>query len=389
MAYEFIHGGSGDDELLGGDGWDIIAGGGGDDTLRGQYDDDWLYGEGGDDNLNGGVGNDHLYGGTGFDELHGSYGHDVLYYSGAGIYEGGDGSDTFDAHYSEWQYFGYYPFNPGVGNYADEPAFAAGPLTNEGLLIDLESNVLEERGTGAATEDFYAPGAAPIGSGDTEMRSIEAYNLTDFGDYFAGDNTPDSISGNGGDDIIEGRGGADYIHGGDGSDTVEYGSAGAGVDVDLERGTGLMSDAEGDTYERIENIRGTSFVDALYGNDAANTILGRAGIDFLEGRGGADVLDGGAGEDTVMYTSSAFGVNVNLARTTEQFFGDAAGDILRDIEHVWGSDFGDVLTGDNEANRIEGRDGTDFIDGGFGNDTLFGMQGVDTVRFMSWDPTGL
>src|SRR5262245_53513475 len=311
MANDRIKGNSTGEEILGGDGDDIIAGGGGNDILRGQYDDDLLLGESGDDYLNGGVGNDELYGGSGFDELHGSYGNDILYYSeGAEIFEGGDDYDTFWALTRP----SLVTVNGSItGTVVYDPV-------GYGVRIDIENGVIEDRGTGAATEDYYAPGVLGIGRGDAELNSIEAYELTSQGDYFAGDNTGDEINGNGGNDIIEGRGGADDINGGSGSDTVEYGSSGygtgSGVNVDLERGTGFIGDAEGDTFTSIENIRGSAYMDALYGNDLANTIMGRAGNDFIEGRGGADVLDGGDGEDTVFYLSSPAGVNVDLRRTT-------------------------------------------------------------------------
>jgi hypothetical protein len=59
-------GGSGDDTILGGDGfYDAIFGLGGADSL---------YGLGGDDVLDGGAGDDHLYGGTGADRVVGGVG---------------------------------------------------------------------------------------------------------------------------------------------------------------------------------------------------------------------------------------------------------------------------------------------------------------------------
>jgi serralysin len=149
-----------------------------------------------------------------------------------------------------------------------------------------------------------------------------------------------------------------------------------------------MGHAEGDTYDSIENIRGSGRVDALYGNDEVNTILGRNGDDFIEGRGGADTLDGGEGQDTVLYTSSTVGVSVDLRRETQVSLGDANGDRLRSIEHVDGSGQGDVIVGSSGVNHLNGSNGDDRIDGGFGNDILMGGQNIDTASFESWDPTG-
>jgi Ca2+-binding RTX toxin-like protein len=387
------------DEIRGFDGNDAIAGGEGDDFLRGMRHDDYLYGEEGADELWGGDDNDHLTGGGGFraeglddgfhDILEGQGGDDHLYYAGEDHYDGGTGFDTFSA--GEFGYAGnrnvwfspIEPILPGTDWYG-EPT----PRGPEGIRMDLETGVAERRGTGAATENFYAPGATPIGTGQAEFESVERYELTDFGDYYAGDNTGDQIVGYGGNDIIEGRGGADAIDGGTGSDTVEYGSSAEGVNVDLVRGTGLLGDAEGDTYTSIENIRGSNQLDFLSGDDNANTILGRGGDDRIEGHGGGDVLDGGDGVDTVLYTFSPNGVMVFL-RYENQDFGtsDSINDTLRNIENVTGSAHDDYLQGSDGANELHGSRGDDVIDGAFGNDTLIGGNDpgtTDWVSFQSW-----
>jgi Ca2+-binding RTX toxin-like protein len=375
------------EEFLGGDGNDIIVADSGDDVLKGQNHNDILFGDAGEDTLEGGAGNDELIGGADRDELFGGSGDDTLYFSGEDHYDGDSGYDTFSA-----EGIGYIA----AGGIAWSVTVTRGSL-GSGIRMDLENGVAELRNsTGAATEDFYVEGVLGIGRGDAAFVSIENYELTNFGDYFAGDNSADTIRGLGGNDILEGRGGADEFFGGTGTDTVEYGSAGTGVNVDLERGTGLIGDAEGDTYDSIENIRGTGFVDALYGNDSANSILGRGGDDFLEGRGGGDVLDGGEGADTVLYTSSTRAVTIDLRQELQTGggvngeFDDAAGDRLRNIEHVTGSLHGDSITGNSGVNHLNGSDGDDRVDGGFGNDILIGGAGAfDTVSFVSWDPTGL
>jgi Ca2+-binding RTX toxin-like protein len=376
---DLIRGTDEDDEIRGGGGGDTILGKDGDDNVRGQFDDDTLFGDDGEDLVQGGDDNDRITGGSGgndgfHDILLAGDGNDALYFSGEDQYDGGSGADTFRAE-------ALRALSPNDNG----PVFIIEAPLDQGVRIDMEAGVAVLRGTGAATEDFYLPGGPGIGTGQAEFISIEQYDLTGFGDYFAADNTADEIFGLGGSDILEGRGGGDAIDGGTGSDTIEYGSAGTSVNVDLERGTGLIGDAEGDTYTSIENIRGTRFVDALYGNDGINTIFGREGNDFLEGRGQGDTLDGGDGEDTALYDSSPGGVDVALFRAGAQSFGDAAGDILRDIENVTGSDFGDTLTGSDEANELSGGNGDDTVDGGLGDDVLIGSAGIDTASFERWD----
>jgi Ca2+-binding RTX toxin-like protein len=376
---DLLKGTSEGDEIRGGSGGDTIIGGAGGDNLRGQFDQDDLFGDSGEDLLQGGDGNDRLTGGNGGDDgfhdvLLGGEGNDVLFFAGEDQYDGGDGFDQFNA-------VGFLHIS--ANEDGSGPEFLVEVSLGEGVRIDAERGVAVLRGTGAATEDFYIPGVLGPGLGDAEFIQVERYDLTEFGDYFAADNSADLIFGLGGSDIIEGRGGADEIDGGSGSDTVEYGSSPFGVNVDLERGTGLIGDAEGDTYTSIENIRGTASIDALYGTDQANTILGRAGNDFLEGRGGADVLDGGDDEDTVLYTSSTLGVDVDLERTGGQFGGEAQGDILRDIENVTGSDFDDTLTGNDQNNQLVGGGGDDDLRGDGGEDEMYGGADNDTYRVNS------
>lgn len=103
-----IHGGGGDDFILGFWGNDVIVGGKGNDVLDGSMvrgedgvtgkrfpDNDRLYGNAGNDHLNGDGGRDRLYGGTGRDELLGGTGNDLLK-GGAGrdVLAVGSGDDT-------------------------------------------------------------------------------------------------------------------------------------------------------------------------------------------------------------------------------------------------------------------------------------------------------
>ncbi|WP_445504014.1 calcium-binding protein [Microvirga sp. G4-2] len=76
----------------------ILHGGGGDDTLVGSRGFDILKGDEGNDHLNGGAGDDALYGGTGQDTLWGSFGNDTLYgEDGNDFLAGGeDGDDVLD-----------------------------------------------------------------------------------------------------------------------------------------------------------------------------------------------------------------------------------------------------------------------------------------------------
>ena len=116
-----------------------------------------------------------------------------------------------------------------------------------------------------------------------------------------------------------------------------------------------------------------------------------AATTFLEGGGGADAIDGGADWDTVRYTRSTSGVTVNLA-TNVNTGGDAASDLLYNIEALVGSNYNDTLTGGSGDDTLQGGAGDDTLTGGAGddvmdggtgtgNDTLTGGDGTDTASY--------
>jgi len=88
---------------------------------------------------------------------------------------------------------------------------------------------------------------------------------------------------------------------------------------------------------------------------------------------------GGDGVDLISYLGSTAGVTVNLASTTAQSGGFAAGDTLSGFENLYGSNFADKVTGNDAANSLYGFDGNDTIDGGAGNDIITGGTGADSL----------
>jgi uncharacterized delta-60 repeat protein len=105
-----------------------------------------------------------------------------------------------------------------------------------------------------------------------------------------------------------------------------------------------------------------------------DTINGGAGNDTVGSLGGNDLLDGGTGNDTVTYLTVLAGVHVDLAAGTASSLGvnDPAGighDTIVNIENIIGSNYSDLLTGDDGDNAVTGGGGNDTIDGGEGSDT--------------------
>jgi Ca2+-binding RTX toxin-like protein len=147
----------------------------------------------------------------------------------------------------------------------------------------------------------------------------------------------------------------------------------------------------------------------LGGNDL---IAGYTGDDVINGGTGADVLIGGilvvdilgvgdvdlAGVDTADYSTSAsrvsvlmyetgninislLGVTLQLTGATTGHGGEAEGDSLIGFTNLTGSNFGDYLGGNAEANTLIGGSGDDGLQGAAGADTLNGGAGIDMADY--------
>jgi serralysin len=119
--------------------------------------------------------------------------------------------------------------------------------------------------------------------------------------------------------------------------------------------------------------------DSLSGASGNDTLIGGVGNDWLDGGAGADLMDGGADWDVVSYRSATSGVTVDL--TTNANSGAAAGDTIRNVEVLQGSNANDMLTGIDRGNghgvQLYGEDGDDALIGKGGGDALFGGAGND------------
>ena len=58
---------------------------------------------------------------------------------------------------------------------------------------------------------------------------------------------------------------------------------------------GTASGNGNDTLASIQNVNGSSFADAITGDDNGNALWGRGGNDAIQGKGGDDTVFGGAG----------------------------------------------------------------------------------------------
>jgi hemolysin type calcium-binding protein len=219
------------------------------------------------------------------------------------------------------------------------------------------------------------------------------------GDVITGTSSSDTIDcsgsdhghrmlGLGGDDLLTGSdSGPDLIVPGDGDDTVDGGDGphdvvefGVTAGPVVARPSGAEADGFGNDetaqYAGIEDITGSPHGDTLFGDDGPNALLGMEGDDVLAGLMGADALDGGPGADTASFSGSPRRVVVDLGTGLARGEGP---DTLVSIRNVVGSPFGDLLTGDGGANRLDGGRGSDLIRGLGGADVLLGGHGPDSV----------
>ena len=164
-----------------------------------------------------------------------------------------------------------------------------------------------------------------------------------------------SIIGNGHNNTLVGGDKPDLIQGQDGGDILK---GGGGNDI-IEGGPGA---------------------DMLVGNEGDDSLDGGEDNDIISPGSGTNRVDGGPGTDTVLYSgdvSSGEGINLDLSIGTCVHDGNAQ-DTLSEIENAYGTEYDDILQGDDEDNVLVGQGGSDFLSPGSGYDILNGGNGNDT-----------
>lgn len=316
------------------------------ENVDGSHLDDHISGDDGNNGLNGNEGNDTLIGGANNDRLIGGDGDDSLL-GGEGFDQltGGAGDDTLDG-----------------GEINDRVNFSD---SNQVIYANASSGVNINLQNGVANDGD---------GGQDTLRNINFVTGSVHNDRITGSDTAglfEQFEGGAGDDTIDGG-----IIDEDGlnSNRATYVNAASGVHVDLTAGR-AFNDGHGgtDTLININHLRGGAYADTLSGSDSRQT-------EQFEGRAGNDTIDGRGGLDVVRYDSATTGVVVNLATGTAN---DGLGgrDVLRNIEGVFGSAYGDRLIGGNLANGSGAFDGFEFFRGGAGNDTIDGRTGYDRVDY--------
>jgi len=292
------------------------------DTLYGTSGSNYLRGFGGDDRLeSGGSGNNRLIGDSGNDFLVGGSGNDILH----------GGADNDSASYLE---------------------------ANSGVTVDL----------------LITTGQSTGGGGTDTLTSIERLYGSNFNDNLYGTNGANYLRGYNGSDVLDGRGGNDTMRGDGGNDYYYVRDSGDRVQEFSGGGTdrvfSYLSDYTlGDHVEDARIV--TSNTASLTGNELDN---------FIYVGKGDNVIDAGIGNDSVSYLYGAnSGVTVSLGSNLAQSTNGSGEDQLVSVENLYGSNFDDVLSGNDDANTLQGHNGNDTLNGGDGNDILIGDLGNDLL----------
>jgi Ca2+-binding RTX toxin-like protein len=146
-----------------------------------------------------------------------------------------------------------------------------------------------------------------IGDGDDTLTTDNAFTVPMF-IHSAGIGNSDPIQGGGGNDTFQDdalSNGADVFFGRSGTDTIDYSLRTNPVTVTIPLITIPGPGNDGETGEQddiaigMENIKGGTANDHLFGSVFANAIEGNDGDDTLTGGTGVDTLTGGADNDTL------------------------------------------------------------------------------------------
>ena len=175
------------------------------------------------------------------------------------------------------------------------------------------------------------------------------------------------------------------------------GSAGINVNLQNKTASGLIqwqgidvfngSDGEDLVIGTNDGRTWTIYLDGEFATD--NTYL-LQGFETIQGGTGNDTMAfngvaadpskasrvlGGAGIDTLSFARTPVPVTVSLLAGTTSLFDRGIGQ----FENVIGTDFDDVIEGNNGDNVLTGLIGNDLIRGLGGNDVLLGASGNDTL----------
>lgn len=423
---DILNGGLGNDRLWGGQDDDILHGGEGNDRLQGDHGDDQLFGDAGDDLLYGGAGNDILHGGDGNDNLRAASGDNELYGdAGNDKISGGEGQDTIyggDGHDTIHGWNGNDTIYGGIGKDT-----IAGDNGDDIIFGEDGDDVI-----------YGGEGSDTLHGGEGN----DGFNGHAGEDVINGDAGNDILNGGEGNDTLNGGDDNDYLYGEDGDDTLDGGAGddvlyGAVLTQAPDNIDQIMSDNPGLVYSQITG-NFYQYIAGAFTWDASNTaaqssdIEGQNGylvtitsqeeqdlmVDIVSGyawTGASDInaegtfewLDGPEAGTELSYTgwysgsptsNSDANDHVLLLNDTnnQEWYAytgtynagyviewTGADVITVNLDYYDSSAETNTLNGGSGNDQLFGSEGIDILDGGLDDDLINGGSGIDTVRFQS------
>ncbi|HBJ33206.1 MAG TPA: hypothetical protein DDZ51_00280, partial [Planctomycetaceae bacterium] len=396
-----IYGGPGNDYLVasqtifgsrihGGEGDDVIIGGPGNDTLHGDAGDDVIFGGGLNDTIRGGIGNDILMGEHGRDKLDGGDGDDVIY-----TFVNNDvRADHTHLFQGTWHRLNLPPVVELTKGEIDREITRIGDL-RASLNTSLDQNLiafLNETQTALLRHQEVDGNEADGGPGNDRI-----FGSPFFDKLFGGEDNDqifhvmnaspivrDEIAGNDGIDTY-------WVSGTEGDDLVivflsEGGNGNLNIMIDLDGDGNADMQFDATTINNL-GIRGLGGDDIIYvdfGNQAKINVI----------------VDGGSGNDTILmgrlYEQNADGTTGSLIDVSTLRSRTALRDDLRNgrvsagpgrnarqgIQAkavLYGGSGNDIIVGGLNENIIYGEAGDNILIGGPSDDTFYAREGNDFV----------
>ena len=400
-----------------------IGGTDGNDVINGNSENNFIAGGKNNDSLNGGAGDDTYVftRGDGNDTIYDTAGDDKIQF-GEGIAPNdislkreldkliisikGDNGASDDSITIQ----NFFSVNPEIGNNTVRTiTFADGTVYDLNKILELtplSSTDKDDKLYLTDGNDTFNAGLGNDeiwgGNGDDIIGGNEG------NDVLYGNNGNDTINGNDGNDELHGDGGNDQLFGGDGNDTL-YGENGNDT---LIGGMGNDNLQGGDGNDTLNGSLGNDTLNGGYGDDTyvfnkgdGNDIINDYGgintLQFGEGISRSDlefnVINSGSDLKISFKNSSDDSIIINQANIENIKF--ASGEILKlsDIDNIkiMGTEGNDVIHADiNTPHIIEGGNGNDIIssnnytkliNGGKGDDKLYGEGDDDIYIFNKGD----
>lgn len=363
----------------------ITPGSDGPDLQLGNDEDQAFYPGGGNDTVRAFGGEDYAKSGSGL---------------GDDEYDGGEGFDTID--YSSavnpitvaWNNDTYGWTISGVDIGTDE--------------VENFEHLIAGQGSDTISGHYYLEDSIEGGAGDDSLTGYRGDDTLSGGE---GNDTLDgsgfgnaSLIGGPGNDILVGGGGSETLDGGEGADVMSVTDGHATFYVDNIGDRYEVGDEDFRSFDVI--LVGNEDLSAI-GNPGDNRLVGNAGDNLLDGSGGWDTLIPGGGDDTVFGGDDqdklelAFEIDdaIIQARNTDiRIVGPDNAVVLTDGIAIEEYEFFDrrsgfevlgfaavrdlaidPISGTNDAQSVEGTDGTDVLMAKGGDDTILPGAGHDLI----------